>query len=71
MNSRAITGDETDPKITQWYPFLGYTPTDFREKTEKGLRWSDGSDPNTAQMFSSKTGNHWRDGDGNLADRAS
>ncbi len=59
-------GNATDPKITKWYPFLGYTPTDFANNTEKGLRWANGSDPNTAQMYSTKTGNHWRDGSGHL-----
>ncbi len=59
-------GSASDPKITKWYPFLGYTPTDFTNNAEKGLRWSNGNDPNTAQMFSTKRGNHWRDGSGHL-----
>lgn len=64
-------GSPTDPKIDKWYPMLGYTPTDFQNNSEKGLRWSDGMDPNTAQMYSTRVGNHWRDGEGNLLIRAS
>ncbi len=59
-------GDSEDPKVTGWYPFLGYTPTEFSGNAEKGLRWSDGLDPNTARMHSTRAGNHWLDGEGNL-----
>ena len=48
-----------------WYPFLGHTPTDFKDKTEKGLRWN-GKTEQTAQMYSAKSGNHWLNGDGQL-----
>ncbi|MFK7768568.1 MAG: family 16 glycosylhydrolase [Mariniblastus sp.] len=51
-----------------WYPFLGYTPTDFEERTEKGIRWS-GATEDTAWMYTSKTGNHWLNGDGQLVMR--
>lgn len=61
-------GSTTDPKITKWYPMLGYTPDEFLSKSEKGLRWS-GSTENTSWFYSTKVGNHWRDGQGNLVIR--
>ena len=48
-----------------WYPFLGHTPTDFKDKTEKGLRWN-GKTEQTAQMYSTKSENHWLNGEGQL-----
>ena len=48
-----------------WHPFLGYTPVEYAEKTEKGLRWN-GKDEDSAQMYSAKTGQHWLNGNGQL-----
>lgn len=62
-------GSATDSKVTKWYPMLGYTPTDFTNNAEKGLRWS-GSTEDTARFYSTKVGNHWLDGQGNLLIRA-
>ena len=52
----------------KWYPFLGPTPTDFTDKTEKGLRWT-GNTEDTSWMYTSKTGNHWLNGEGQLVMR--
>ena len=48
-----------------WYPFLGYTPEEFTNKKEKGLRWN-GATEETSQMYSSKRGQHWLNGKGQL-----
>ena len=48
-----------------WYPFLGYTPEDFANKTEKGIRWN-GKDEDSSQMYSAKKGQHWLNGKGQL-----
>jgi hypothetical protein len=48
-----------------WYPLLGYNHEDFGSKTEKGIRWT-GDTEDTAWMYSTRTGNHWLDGEGNL-----
>ena len=53
----------------QWYPMLGYNPDDFATQNEKALRWT-GSTANTAWMYSTKTGNHWLNGNGKLVLRA-
>jgi beta-glucanase (GH16 family) len=58
------TGD-----VEQWYPMLGYTPGEFTEKDEKGLRWN-GSSEDTAQMYSARSGQHWLNGEGQLVIRA-
>lgn len=63
-------GDETNPNVKHWYPMLGWTPTDFKTKTEKGLRWN-GKTAESSQFYSTKTGNHWLTGDGTLLLRAS
>ena len=55
-----------EPK--KWYPFLGHTPTDFTDKNEKGLRWT-GKSEDTSWMYTSKTGNHWLNGEGQLVMR--
>ncbi len=52
----------------KWYPFLGHTPADFTDKTEKGLRWT-GKTEDTSWMYTSKTGNHWLNGEGQLVMR--
>ncbi len=62
-------GDENDSKVTKWYPMLGWTPEDFESKANKGLRWK-GKTDETAWFYSTKTGNHWIDGQGNLILRA-
>ena len=49
--------------VTQWHPMLGYTPTEYLNKEEKGLRWS-GSTEDSAHMYSTKTGNRWLNGEG-------
>tara|TARA_R100000027_G_scaffold52103_2_gene40787 strand:+ start:8443 stop:9849 length:1407 start_codon:yes stop_codon:yes gene_type:complete len=52
-----------------WYPMLGYTPEEFGQNDAKGLRWN-GSTEESAQMYSTMTGNHWLNGDGQLVIRA-
>lgn len=52
-----------EPK--NWHPFLGYTPTDFRKRTEKGIRWN-GKTEDSSQMYSAKSGHHWLNGEGQL-----
>ena len=49
----------------QWYPMLGFDPDSFANANEKGLRWS-GTTADTSWMFSTRSGNHWLDGNGNL-----
>lgn len=51
--------------ISKWYPFLGYTPEDFGSKSEFPLRWT-GPTADTASMYSTKTGNHWLNGQGQM-----
>jgi hypothetical protein len=51
-----------------WFPLLGYNPDDFKANSEKGIRWS-GTTANTSWMYSTKSGNHWLDGQGNLVTR--
>lgn len=48
---------------------LGWTPEDFKTKQHKGLRWTGDTD-DSAWFYSTKTGNHWLDGQGNLILRA-
>ena len=50
---------------TKWFPMIGYNSEAFKSQTEKALRWS-GKTEESAWMYSTKTGNHWLDGDGNL-----
>jgi hypothetical protein len=59
--------DEFDGKglPKNWHPFLGYTPTDFADRTEKGIRWN-GKTEDTSQMYSAKSGHHWLNGEGQL-----
>ena len=52
-------------KPEKWYPMLGYNPDEMKKREEKGLRWSGPTD-DTAWMYSTKEGNHWMDGEGNL-----
>lgn len=54
---------------TAWHPMLGYTPGDYQNNNEKGLRWN-GPTENTSQMYSTRTGNHWLNGQGQLVIRA-
>ena len=49
----------------KWYPFLGFTPDEFSSKAEKGIRWN-GKTEESSQMYSSKSGNHWLNGKGEL-----
>jgi len=62
--------DEFDGKGSpkKWYPFLGHTPTDFADRTEKGLRWT-GKTEDSSWMYTSKTGNHVLNGKGQLVMR--
>jgi len=53
----------------QWFPMLGYNPDAYANNTEKALRWT-GNTANTAWMYSTKTGNHWLNGNGKLVMRA-
>ncbi|MGE9290841.1 MAG: glycoside hydrolase family 16 protein [Puniceicoccales bacterium] len=54
--------------IDEWYPMLGYTPEEYQGKESKGLRWN-GPTEGSAQMYSSKKGNHWLNGEGQLVIR--
>jgi len=49
----------------KWYPLLGYDPEAFAKSSEKGIRWS-GKTADSAWMYSTKTGNHWKNGEGQL-----
>lgn len=62
-------GDENNPNVTKWYPMLGWTPEDFKANPHKGLRWT-GDTAESSWFYSTKTGNHWLDGQGNLILRA-
>lgn len=48
-----------------WFPLLGYNHEEFGSETEKGIRWT-GDTEDTSWMYSTKEGNHWLDGEGNL-----
>lgn len=52
-----------------WYPMLGYSSDDYAANSEKGLRWT-GTTEDTAWMYSTRSGNHWLTGDGQLVIRA-
>lgn len=56
-------------ELKDWYPMLGYTPTEFNKNDEKGLRWN-GRSEDTAQMYSVREGQHWLNGEGQLVIRA-
>ncbi len=43
----------------KFFPMLGYGPEDYAANIEKGLRWNEPYDPETAAMHSTKFGNHW------------
>lgn len=43
----------------KFFPMLGYNPKDYASSNEKGLRWSEPYDPETAAMHSTRFGNHW------------
>ncbi len=49
----------------KWFPMLGYDHTDFKKAEKKGIRWS-GDTEDSSQMYSTKTGNHWLNGEGQL-----
>lgn len=59
-----FTGNEFELP-SKWYPFVGTNPESYAADDEKGIRWTDGNDPATAQMYSVKD-QHWLDGNGNL-----
>ncbi len=48
-----------------WYPLLGYNHVAFQKDERKGIRWS-GKTENSSQMYSTKTGNHWLNGEGQM-----
>ena len=52
-------------EVTKWFPMIGYNSEAYKVETEKALRWS-GKTEDSAWMYSTKTGNHWLDGEGNL-----
>ncbi|WFB35990.1 family 16 glycosylhydrolase [Kiritimatiellota bacterium B12222] len=52
-----------------WYPMLGYNSEEYKAASEKGLRWT-GSTAESARMYSTKSGNHWLNGEGQLVIRA-
>lgn len=62
--------DEFSGKGTpeKWFPLLGYNHVSFAENERKGIRWS-GSTEESSQMYSTKAGNHWLNGDGQLVMR--
>ena len=59
---------EGNGEITKWFPMIGYNSEAYKAETEKALRWS-GKTEDSAWMYSTKTGNHWLDGEGNLVIR--
>ena len=59
-----FTGNEFEVP-SAWFPLVAYDPFTFLTSQEKGIRWSDGNDASTAQMYSVKD-QHWLDGAGNL-----
>jgi beta-glucanase (GH16 family) len=56
-------------EVDKWYPMLGYTPEEFSNKERKGLRWN-GATEHSAEMYSTRSGNHWLNGEGQLVIRA-
>lgn len=48
-----------------WYPLLGYDHPSFEKSDKKGIRWS-GKTEESSHMYSTKTGNHWLNGEGQL-----
>lgn len=53
----------------EWYPMLGYNSEEYAANSEKGLRWS-GPTAESAHMYSTRSGNHWLNGEGQLVVRA-
>jgi hypothetical protein len=59
--------------IDNWYPMLGWGPNEFfptgnEYSSEKPLRTTDGAE--TASMYSTASGNHWLNGQGQMVIRA-
>ncbi len=55
-------------KPEKWYPLLGYDPPSFEKNERKGIRWS-GKTEDSSHMYSTKDGNHWLNGEGQLVMR--
>ena len=49
----------------KWYPLLGYDGPSFQKNEKKGIRWT-GKTAASSAMYSTKTGNHWLNGEGQL-----
>ena len=49
----------------KWFPLLGYNHLAFQNNEKKGIRWS-GETENSSHMYSTKSGNHWLNGKGQL-----
>lgn len=52
----------------KWFPLLGYDAPSFQKNKKKGIRWN-GKTEESAAMYSTKTGNHWLNGEGQLVMR--
>ncbi|WFB37760.1 glycoside hydrolase family 16 protein [Kiritimatiellota bacterium B12222] len=62
-------------EVVGWYPYLGGGPHEYFEGgshhlPEWPMRYTTDGDRETAEMYSSKTGNHWLNGSGQLVIRA-
>ncbi|QEG23619.1 family 16 glycosylhydrolase [Mariniblastus fucicola] len=49
----------------KWFPLLGYDPEAYKAADAKGIRWTGGTEE-TAWMYSTRSGNHWQNGKGQL-----
>lgn len=50
---------------SNWFPLLGYDPPSFEKNSRKGIRWS-GKTEESSYMYSTRHGNHWLNGKGQL-----
>lgn len=55
-------------EISKWFPLLGYNAPAFETNDRKGIRWS-GSTEESSRMYSTRDGNHWLNGEGQLVMR--
>lgn len=49
----------------KWFPLLGYNAPAFEKSSRKGIRWS-GKTEESSHMYSTRSGNHWLNGEGQL-----
>lgn len=53
---------------SKWFPLLGYNGPEFANNDRKGIRWS-GNTEASSHMYSTRSGNHWLNGEGQLVMR--